>query len=160
MFSLELSAWEFVLRGVVIYFFLLFIVRLTGKRQMGQHSPFDLILLLILANSVENALVGGDESVTGGLIAASTLVVVNYCTGWAAERNRGLETVLEGDPQILVYRGTINKKVMQEAHLSQLEFDTTLREAGYFDVKDVKLAVLENTGSISVQGYEAKESKK
>jgi len=158
VFTLEHPVLEFVLRGLIVYFFLLFLVRLSGKRQIGQHSPFDLILLLILANAVENSLVGGDESVTGGLVAATTLVVVNYCTGLAAEKSKGLENVLEGKPQILIYKGTINTKVMHDAHMSQLELDTTLREAGYFDVKDVKIAVLETTGKISILGFDSERA--
>src|SRR5947208_9885748 len=102
MWHMSLVWWEFVLRGIIIYFFLLILLRLTGKRQVGQLAPFDLVLLLVLSNAVQNAMNGGDNSVTGGMILASTLVVLNSCVGWLTYHSKTMEGFIEGRPVILV----------------------------------------------------------
>src|SRR3954469_20008412 len=95
--------WEFVARAVIVYLFLLIILRLTGKRQVGQLAPFDLVLLLVLSNAVQNAMNGGDNSVTGGIIAASTLIVVNGVVGRITYRSKTMERLIEGRPEIIIH---------------------------------------------------------
>jgi uncharacterized membrane protein YcaP (DUF421 family) len=91
MWHTILPWWEFVVRAVVVYAFLLVLLRFTGKRQVGQLAPFDLVLLLVLSNAVQNAMNGGDNSVTGGMISAATLIVVNGVVGWLTYRSKKIE---------------------------------------------------------------------
>jgi uncharacterized membrane protein YcaP (DUF421 family) len=156
MFDMSVPWWELIVRGLVVYVFLIALLRLTGKRQIGQLSPFDLVLLLILSEAVQSSMVAGDESLIGGLIVATTLIAVNYTVGLITFKSKKLEAVIEGGPQVLIYHGKLYEKVMTEAKLTRQELDTTLRESGYFEIKDVKLAILENTGSVTVQGYDKK----
>src|SRR2546423_6076493 len=90
--------WEFVARALIVYIFLLVILRLTGKRQVGQLAPFDLVLLLVLSNAVQNAMNGGDNSITGGGVSATTLVVVNLIVGRLTYKNKNFEKLIEGRP--------------------------------------------------------------
>ena len=156
MFELSVPWWEFVVRGIVIYFFLLLLLRLTGKRQIGQMSPYDLVLLLILSNAVQNSMNAGDNSLTGGIISAVTLVAVNYALGVLTYKSKRVERLVEGRAQIVVHDGKLFEDVMSEANITRDELDSTLREAGFFDLKEVRLAILENNGKVSVQGYEKK----
>src|SRR5690349_12076123 len=100
MWPLAVTWWELVLRALIVYVFLLIALRLTGKRQIGQLSPFDLVLLLVLSNSVQNAMNGGDNSVTAGLVSAATLVGVNYLVGLATYKSKKLEALVEGRPEL------------------------------------------------------------
>lgn len=155
MFNLSVPWWEFIVRGVVIYVFLLVLLRVTGKRQISQMSPFDLVLLLILSNAVQNSMNAGDNSLVGGIISATTLVALNYVIGLATFKSRRLERLVEGRPQLIVHHGKVFEDVMREASITREELETMLREAGFFALKDVRLAVLENNGKISVQGYDS-----
>ena len=156
MLNMSVPWWEFIVRGLVVYVFLIALLRLTGKRQIGQLSPFDLVLLLILSNAVQNSMNAGDNSLIGGLILATTLVVINYIVGLITFKSKKLEAIIEGRPQVLIHEGKLFEDVMNEAKLTPGELDSTLRQAGYFHLKDVKLAVLENNGRITVQGYDKK----
>lgn len=155
MFNLSVPWWEFIVRGVVIYLFLLVLLRVTGKRQISQMSPFDLVLLLILSNAVQNSMNAGDNSLLGGIISATTLVVLNYGLGMATFRSKRVERLVEGRAQLIVHNGKVFEDVMREASITQDELETMLREAGFFALKDVRLAVLENNGKVSVQGYDS-----
>jgi uncharacterized membrane protein YcaP (DUF421 family) len=150
MWHLSAPWWEFVLRGVIVYLFLLILLRITGKRQVGQLAPFDLVLLLILSNAVQNAMNAGDNSVLAGLILATTLIGLNALVGVATYRSRKLETLLEGRPEVLVYNGRVFPRVMRHQQITELELETALRGAGCETVADVHLAVLENNGHVSV----------
>src|SRR5262245_22876714 len=101
MWSPTVAWWSLVLRSILVYFFLLVLLRLTGKRQVGQLAPFDLILLLVLSNAVQNAMNGGDNSYTAGIILAGTLIGVNYTMALATYRWKWLEALVEGRPTIL-----------------------------------------------------------
>ena len=142
--------WEFLARGAVVYVFLLILLRLTGKRQVGQLAPFDLVLLLVLSNAVQNSMNAGDNSLVGGLISATTLVGVNYVVGIATFRSKKLEAIIEGRPQVLIHNGKLFEDVMARAHLTHHELHAALRQSGCASVDDVRSAVLENSGTISV----------
>jgi uncharacterized membrane protein YcaP (DUF421 family) len=150
MWNIAIPIWELILRGVVVYVFLLILLRITGKRQVGQLAPFDLVLLLVLSNAVQNAMNGGDNSLIGGLISAATLVAINYVVGLATFKNKKLEALIEGRPQILIHNGKLFRDIMDNAHLTQHELNAALRQAGCTCVEDVRSAFLENSGSISV----------
>jgi uncharacterized membrane protein YcaP (DUF421 family) len=150
MWHLAYPWWELVVRGVVVYVFLILLLRLTGKRQVGQLAPFDLVLLLVLSNAVQNSMNGGDNSVVGGLISATTLVGVNYLVGAAAYRSKRLERLIEGVPEVLIHNGHLYDNVMKRAMLTHHELNAALRQAGCLTVEEVHTAILENNGSISV----------
>src|SRR5262252_5416272 len=121
MWTMAVPWWEFVLRGVVVYLVLIVLLRLTGKRQIGQLSPFDLVLLLVLSNAVQNSMNAGDNSLVGGLISAATLVGLNYGVGYLTFKNKKLETLIEGRPQIIIHHGKVFEDVMRSAKLTHHE---------------------------------------
>ena len=150
MFNLAVPWWELIVRSVIVYLFLIVILRITGKRQVGQLAPFDLVLLLVLSNAVQNSMNGGDNSLVGGLIGAATLIGANYIVGMLTFRSKRLEAMLEGRPQILIHNGQLYKNVMNEARLTHHELNAALRQAGCLGVDEVRCATLENNGTISV----------
>lgn len=150
MFDLSVPWWELVIRTAVVYVFLIALLRLTGKRQVGQLAPIDLILLLVLSNAVQNAMTGGDNSLLGGLIAAAVLVGLNFGLSALTFRNRRFENMIEGHPEIIVHNGKVLQVAMTRTKLTHRELNAAIREAGCASIDDVKLAVLENTGDISV----------
>jgi uncharacterized membrane protein YcaP (DUF421 family) len=150
VWNLSVSISELILRSVIVYAFLLILLRLTGKRQVGQLAPFDLVLLLVLSNAVQNSMNGGDNSLIGGLVSASTLVLLNFVVSLATFKSKRLEALIEGRPQVLIHNGTLYDQVLYDAKLTRHELNAALRGAGCECVEDVRLAVLENNGSISV----------
>src|SRR3977135_3587557 len=130
MLNLAIPIWELVLRSAVVYGFLLVLLRLTGKRQIGQLAPFDLVLLLVLSNAVQNAMNGGDNSVTGGGISATTLIVVNGTVGRIAYKRKTMERLIEGRPEILIHNGKLSTEVMEREKLTHHEVNAALRAAG------------------------------
>jgi uncharacterized membrane protein YcaP (DUF421 family) len=150
MWKLAVPWWELVLRATLVYVFLLALIRLTGKRQIGQLSPFDLVLLLVLSNAVQNSMNAGDNSLIGGLLSASTLIVLNSVVAGLTYRSKRLESLIEGRPQVLIHNGQLYEKTMTDARLTHHELNAALRRAGCLTVNDVHCAVLENNGAISV----------
>ena len=150
MWTVAVPVWELVLRAFIVYVFLLVLLRLTGKRQVGQLAPFDLVLLLVLSNAVQNSMNAGDNSLVGGLISAATLVGLNYGVGYATFRNKKLETLVEGQPEIIIHNGRVYEDVMRRAQLTHHELNAALRQAGCTCPEEVQAALLENNGSISV----------
>lgn len=150
MWSISLHWFEFIIRAVVVYVFLLVVLRYTGKRQIGQMAPFDLVLLLILSNAVQNSMNGGDNSITGGLILASTLILVNLFVGWLTFRSPKVEALIDGRPVILIHNGKINHAAMRNSLMTIHELEAALRTAGCTGPAEVRFAVLENTGRVSV----------
>lgn len=147
---MSLPWWEFVLRAVGVYAFLLIALRLTGKRQVGQLTPFDLVLLLILSNAVQNSMNGGDNSLVGGMISAVTLVGLNALISRATSRNRKLEELIDGQPRVLISNGRVYKPVLAQEDITHDELMAALRRSGCEKVEEVRLAVLETNGGISV----------
>jgi uncharacterized membrane protein YcaP (DUF421 family) len=150
MWNLGLPWWEFVLRGAVVYVFLLVILRVTGKRNTGQLAPFDLVLLLVLSNAVQNSMNGGDNSLIGGLIPAATLIALHYSVAVVTFKNKTLEVLIEGAPQTLIHNGVVNEVVMRRELMTRHELAAALRAAGCTDIAHVRLAMLENNGQLTV----------
>jgi hypothetical protein len=150
MWTVAIPIWEFVLRGAVVYIFLLVLLRLTGKRQIGQLATFDLVLLLVLSNAVQNSMNGGDSSLIGGLVSALTLVGLNFLVGLATSRSKRIETFIEGRQEVLVHNGRLYPDVLMHAQLTRHELETAIRAAGCDSIEDVHVAILENNVSITV----------
>jgi uncharacterized membrane protein YcaP (DUF421 family) len=146
----QVQWWEFILRGIIVYFFLIVLLRLTGKRQIGQMAPFDLVLLLVLSNALQNAMNGGDNSVTGGMISAVTLVATNWVVGLVTYKSKRMEALVEGRPEVLIHNGKLFEKALQHTTITHHELMTALREAGCACIEDVRGALLETDGTISV----------
>jgi len=145
---------QIVLRTGVVYMLVLIGVRLSGKREVGQMTPFDLVLLLLLSNSVQNAMTGPDTSLAGGAVAAATLLSLNYLVAYLSGSNANLRRVIQGEPSLLVHDGTVIESHMARERVSMDELNRALREHGISSVDQVALAVLEVDGSISCLKYD------
>jgi uncharacterized membrane protein YcaP (DUF421 family) len=145
---------EIALRTGVIYLLVLIGIRLSGKREVGQMTPFDLVLLLLLSNSVQNAMTGPDTSLAGGAVAATVLLILNYLVAEFSGVNRRFRKFIQGQPSLLVHDGQIIEAHLAKEHVSMDELERALREHGLGNYKEAALAVLEVDGSISVLKYE------
>jgi uncharacterized membrane protein YcaP (DUF421 family) len=150
MWALSVPWWELAARAVLVYLFLLVLLRLTGKRQVGQLAPFDLVLLLILSNAVQNAMNGGDNSFTAGALSAGTLIAVNGLVSLATYRSKWLEALVEGRPKVLIHNGRLFEDILRAERLTHHELHAALRRGGCSCVEHVHVAILENNGQISV----------
>lgn len=145
---------EIALRTGVVYLLVLVGIRLSGKREVGQMTPFDLVLLLLLSNSVQNAMTGPDTSLAGGAVAATTLLILNYLVAEVSGGNRRFRKFVQGQPSLLIHDGQVIEAHMAKEHVSMDELERSLREHGLSSYKDAALAVLEVDGSISVLKYD------
>jgi uncharacterized membrane protein YcaP (DUF421 family) len=148
-----------VLRTMVVYLVLLVALRLAGKREIGQMTLFDLVVLLVLSNAVQNAMVGPDTSLTAGLVAAAVLLLLNSAVGWIGAHVPRFRRYVEGTPTLLVYDGRVIRPHLEHEGVSEDQVLQALREHGVADLKDVKSAVLEVDGSISVVPADAPSSR-
>ena len=150
LFELSAPWWHFVLRAVAIYALVMVLVRVSGKRAVGQFTPFDLVLLILIGNAVQNGINGGDNSLTGAAIMATTLIALNYAVAYVTSRNRKVEKFVEGVPVLLARDGQLFEAVLRRELVSREDFREALRMNGVDDVAEVELALLETNGSISV----------
>lgn len=148
----ELSApwWHFVLRGLIVFGFVLVFLRVSGKRQVGQMTPIDLVLLLLISNAVQNAMNGGDNSITAGAILAATLITADVIIGALARRSRKVEDFVEGQPFLLVHNGHVLEQALERCGMTRNDLMAGLRASGVASVEQVHAAVLENNGRITV----------
>ncbi len=155
MFDLGTPAWQIVVRTVVIYAFMLAALRIAGKREIGQMTPFDLVVILVIANAVQNAMVGPDNSLIGGLLAAAALVTVNAVVSYFGFSNRLFERTLLGSPTLLISDGHLIDDHLRRERINADEVLMAMREHGVDKLSDVKIAVLEVDGSISIVPVES-----
>jgi uncharacterized membrane protein YcaP (DUF421 family) len=145
-----ITVWEKVLRAGVVYIFLLIAFRLTGKRQVGQMTTFDLVVVLVISNVLQNAMIGADNSVAGGILGAAVILIVNFIIAEIAVRSRRAERILEPEPTVLIVNGKIIEKNLRKELISIADLHSALRKDGIISSEDVKLAVLEPNGAISI----------
>jgi uncharacterized membrane protein YcaP (DUF421 family) len=138
-----------ILRPIIIYVFLIVGLRLAGKRELAQLNPFDLVVLLTISNTVQNAIIGNDNSVAGGIIGASTLLIVNYLVVRWAFRHPKVERLIEGTPTVLVADGVVDERALERELISLEELASAARKQSYLSLDDVDRATLEPGGSIS-----------
>jgi len=150
MFSLAIGIPELMLRAVLVYMAIFLLLRIVGKKHVGEMTPFDLVVLLILSECVQGALTAGDNSVTAGVIAAATLFGTNQLVGYASARSKWLERTLEGKPRILVRNGSVCKNVLEREQITRSELVEALRREGCSSLTRVRYAILENDGHISI----------
>jgi uncharacterized membrane protein YcaP (DUF421 family) len=150
MFEMATPAWNIALRSLLVYVAVLLGLRLMGKREMGQMTVFDLVVILLIANAVQNAMVGRDSSLQGGVLAAFVLLVANRGVGLLRLRGGRWGLLLEGTPTVLVEEGEFIQPHLRKEGLDRGEVEMAIREHGLDSVSAVKLAVLETDGSISI----------
>lgn len=150
MFSTSVPVWNIVLRTSLVYLVILVGLRLAGKREIGQMTVFDLVVLLLLANAVQNAMVGPDTSLTGGVIAAVVLFALNNVVAQLRLRWPRLRRLVEGSPTVLVLRGEVITAHLRREGIDEATLEAALREHGIAALGDVEMAVLETDGSISI----------
>jgi uncharacterized membrane protein YcaP (DUF421 family) len=158
MFELSVGVGELILRTAIVYFFVFMLLRVIGKKHVGQMAPFDLVVLLILSESVQNAIVGDDKSLTGGLLASATIVILSAVVGYAAWRDKRAARVFEGRPRILVRNGRVLKHALAREQITRAELIEALRRQGCTSLANVRYAVLENDGDVTV-GMRAKRKR-
>lgn len=151
MFLLSAPWWQFVLRAVLIYLLVMLLMRMSGKRAVGQFTPFDLILLILIGNAVQNGINGGDNSLTGALVMASTLIALNYVVAWGSARYPRFRRLVEGAPVELARDGRIHHAILRKQLVSAADFEAAMRQAGCADVAEVHRAILETNGHISIE---------
>ena len=154
LFSLAVPVAEKILRPIIVYVSLVILLRVFGKRELAQLNPFDLVVLLSLSNTVQNAIIGEDNSVTGGLIGAFTLLCVNYLAVRFIFKHRRLDQLLEGEPTRLIERGKVCRDGMTKEMLSESELLTVAHRQGFANLKEVETCVLEPGGTFFMQGKE------
>lgn len=154
MWVFDRTLLEIALRTTIVYIVMLIGIRLTGKREVGQMTPFDLILILLIANAVQNAMVGPDVSLTGGLMSAVTLLVLNALVTRVAWSHKKIRRWVEGTPTLLIHNGRVLKDHLDKERLTLDDLHQALREHGVASVADVKVAVLEVDGTVSVLKYD------
>jgi uncharacterized membrane protein YcaP (DUF421 family) len=156
MFTFATSPWDIVIRTTIVYLAILIGLRLAGKREIGQLTVFDLVVLLLLANAVQNAMVGPDTSLTGGLLAAAILLVLNTVLARLRLRWPRFRRLVEGSPTLLVLHGEAIPQHLRREGIDEETLSEALREHGISNLSEVEMAVLEIDGSISVISAGAK----
>jgi uncharacterized membrane protein YcaP (DUF421 family) len=150
MWNLSETLIEIVLRTAIVYFVILLGIRLVGKGEIGQMTPFDLALLLLISNAVQNAMTGPDTSIIGGIVAAATLLLLNTAVTRLVWKNKKIREFVEGTPTLLIRHGKIIQGNLDKERVTADALTQALREHGVASVGDVSVAVLEIDGSISV----------
>jgi len=151
MFAMGAPVLEKILRPIVVYFFLVTALRVFGKRELAQLNPFDLVVLLSLSNTVQNAIIGDDNSVTGGIVGSLALLGTNYLVVRFLFRHRRLDQIFEGSPTTLVEKGCVQEKALASELLTHGELLTVLHRQGFDSVDEVEHCVLEPGGTFYVQ---------
>ena len=150
LWSVSFPDWEFVVRAAVVYVGVIVLLRFGGKRQIGQMGVGEFVAILLISNAVQNAMNGGDNSITGGLILATVLIVLSVLVEYATFRSKRIENLVQGNPTLLVHNGRILKENLQKEMLSVHELAALLRRQGIHHVDEIGSAILESDGFVSV----------
>jgi len=152
MFVLALPILEKILRPVVVYAFLVISLRLSGKRELVQLNPFDLVVLLTLSNTVQNAIIGDDNSVTGGIIGATSLLVMNYLVVRFLYNHRALDQFIEGKADVLIEDGKVRTQHLKRELITMAQLEAAARKQGFDSLSEVQQCILEPGGTITFLG--------
>ncbi len=148
MFITSIPILEKIIRPILVYAFLIIALRLAGKRELAQLNPFDLVVLLTLSNTVQNAIIGNDNSLSGGLIGAATLLLVNYLVVRFLFNHEKMDRLIEGQPDVLIDRGHLREDHLKRELLTKIELETAAHRQGFNDLHEVEQAVIEPGGGI------------
>ena len=154
MFHLPLPIAEKILRPVIVYVFLVACLRLFGKRELAQLNPFDLVVLLTLSNAVQNAIIGDDNSITGGAIGAFSLLTINWLVVRFLFRHQKLNQALEGTETVLVQNGCVNREALKKETLTEVELLSAIHKQGLNDFSEVEKCVLEPNGTFYIEAVQ------
>lgn len=146
----DLSYLELVIRGLVVYISVLLLLRLSGKRQVGQMGPTEFVAILLISNAVQNAMNGGDNSLAGGLVLAATLIALSSLISFLTFRSRLFSTIFEGTPTLLIHNRKVIAKNLAKERLNESDLRTLMRKQGIHHLQEVKTAVLESDGTLSI----------
>ena len=149
MFNLDLVWWEFIARGAIVYLALLAIMRMSGKRTLGQFTPFDLLVVMLISEAVGNSMTGGDESVIGGIIVVATMVALNVGIAYIASRSRRFEDFMEGKEVLLGRNGRIFYDVLKANRIGENDVERAFNAADV-RLEEMEYLILEADGSINV----------
>lgn len=149
MFELQLPWWELTLRGAIVYLAILAMMRVSGKRTVGQFTPFDVVVLLLLSEAASNSMTGGDQSLPGGLVVAATLIGLNFVSAYLSTRSRTVEQILEGSPVVLVRNGRLDRKALLANNMPENDLREAMRAESIRRYEDIELALLEPDGKVS-----------
>jgi uncharacterized membrane protein YcaP (DUF421 family) len=152
MFALDLPVMEKIIRAIIIYLFLILGFRLAGKRELAQLNAMDLVVLLLISNTVQNSIIGNDNSITGGVIGAATLLIANYLTVRFLFAHPKFDRLIEGSPTVLMAAGHLNRDAMQRELVTRTELQIAAHRQGFGSLGEVEQAVLEPSGVISFTG--------
>jgi uncharacterized membrane protein YcaP (DUF421 family) len=152
MFFLGLPVIEKILRPVIVYFFLVIALRLAGKRELVQLNPFDLVVLLTLANTVQNSIIGDDNSVTGGLISAATLLIVNFFVVRFLYNHEKLDRWVEGNPDTIIENGKVRLDRLRKELITLSQLESAAHKQGFTSLEEIETAVLEPGGTLAMIG--------
>jgi uncharacterized membrane protein YcaP (DUF421 family) len=152
MFFMPLPLAEKILRPVIVYLCLVVFLRIFGKRELAQLNPFDLVVLLSLSNTVQNAMIGDDNSVSGGVVGAFSLLAINWLLMWFLYRSRKAAVVLEGTASTLIEGGVVDEVELRKQSLTHEDLISVLNRNGFNDPADVQMCVLEPNGTFYVEG--------
>ena len=152
MFLLGVPVEEKMIRPIIVYVFLVTVLRVFGKRELTNLNPFDFVVLLTLSNTVQNAIIGNDNSVTGGILGAFTLLLINYLVVRFIFKHRRLDQLVEGSPTVLVEDGKVNEKNLARELLTEAELTTVAHRQGFAGLHEIDKCVLEPGGNFYVKG--------
>lgn len=152
MFVLSVPWLEKILRPIIVYLALIIGLRLAGKRELAQLNPFDLVVLLTLSNTVQNAIIGNDNSVTGGLLGAATLLGINYVVVRYVSKNKQAEVFFEGSEDVLIKDGVVQNAILEREMVTQTELEIAAHRQGFGSLEEIQMATLEPEGGISFIG--------
>jgi uncharacterized membrane protein YcaP (DUF421 family) len=155
MFHLPLPLLEKMLRPMIVYLCLVVFLRIFGKRELAQLNPFDLVVLLSLSNTVQNAMIGDDNSITGGVIGAFSLLTINWLLTLILFRSKKLSRVLEGTETVLIRHGVVDQEAVKKEALTELELRSVIHRQGFTDFGEVEKLVLEPNGNFYMEGIKA-----
>lgn len=147
---MSLSPLNFIIRAAVIYIAVLLLLRIAGKRQMGQMSPTEFVAILLISNAVQNSMNGGDNSLTGGLLLATVLISLSWIVSFLSYRSKTFSALFEGTPRLLIHKGRVVKDSLKHERLTISELTTLLRKQGFHSYSEIHSAVLEADGTLSV----------
>lgn len=150
LFTLSVSPFDLILRGLAVYLIVLVLLRLAGKRQLGQMGATEFVAILLISNAVQNAMNGGDNSLVGGVLLAIVLVASSTMISYLTYKSRFFSAVFEGTPSLLVHKGKVLAKHLATERMSESELRTLLRKQGIHDLRDIETAILEADGTLSV----------
>jgi uncharacterized membrane protein YcaP (DUF421 family) len=150
VFSTDVNLGEFVARAALVYVAIMVLVRLSGKRTVGEFTPFDLVVVILIGESTQGALTGGDESVVGALIVSATLIAMNYTVGFITARSKLADRIVEGEAVLLMRDGRVLADVLKRNNVPESDLDEALRAEGVAERQEVRREFLETDGTISV----------